>query len=111
MLNKSFCQQQINYSFGIIISPSLHCAVHAADGSIERLANSKAMNAPEVSEFLPALRSILRHFQLSGRSIVMLNYALEGLDMKTVHMMSFSPKRMSYILTACKQTVVNLVPL
>ena len=69
------------------------------------------MNVPEVSEYLPALRSILRHFQLSGRSTAMLNDVLEGLDMKTVHMISFCSTRMSYILTACKQTVVNLVPL
>ena len=95
----------------VLLSPSLCCAVHADDRSIKRLTNSKAMNVPEVSEFLPALQSILRHFQLSGRSTAMLNDALEGLDMKTVHMMSFCPTRMSYILTACKQTVINLVPL
>ena len=40
----------------------------------------------------------------------MLNDALEDLGMTTVHMMSFSPTKMSYILTACKQTVINLVP-
>ena len=40
----------------------------------------------------------------------MLNDALEGLDMKMVHMMSFCCTRMSYILTACREAVVNLVP-
>ena len=66
------------------------------------------MNPPE---FLPPVRSILRHFQLNGRSTTLLNDALESLDMETVHMMSFCLTTMSYILTACKQTVVNLVPL
>ena len=46
----------------LLLSASLYCDVHAADGSIKRLANSKTMNVPEVSEFLPAFRSILRHF-------------------------------------------------
>ena len=41
----------------------------------------------------------------------MQNNALEGLDMKIIHMISICPTRMSYILTACKQTVANLVPL
>ena len=87
-----------------LLSQRLHYAVYAADGSIRRLTNSKTMNVPEVSEFLPTLRSILRHFQLSGRSTALLNDALEGLDMKTVRMMSSCPTRMSYILTACKRS-------
>ena len=41
------------------------------------------MNVPEVSEFSPALRSILRHFQLCRRKAAMLNDAMEGLDGKT----------------------------
>lgn len=94
-----------------ILSPSLRCVVHAADGSIKRMTNSKTMNLQAVSDFLPALRSVLRHFQLSGKSTALLNEALDVLEMKSVHMMSFCPTRMSYILTACAQTVVNLVPL
>ena len=89
---------------------SLSCAVNAAGGSIKRLTNHKTVNVPEVSEYLPALRSILKHFQLSGRSTAVLNDALGSLDMKTV-CMSFCPTRMPYILTACKQIVVNLVSL
>lgn len=41
----------------------------------------------------------------------MLNDALEGLDIKTIYVMSFSSTRLSYILTARRQTVVNWVPL
>ena len=94
-----------------LLSPGMCCAVQAADGSIKRLTNAKTRSVPGVSEFLPSLRSILRHFQLSGRSTAMLNDALEGLDMKTTHVILFCLTRMPYILTACKQTVVNLVPL
>ena len=96
-----------------LLCPSLHCTVHAADESIKRLTNSRIINVPEVSEFLPAsaLQSILMDFKFRGKSTAMLNDALEGLDMKTVHMMSFCPTRMFYILTKCEQTVVNFVPI
>ena len=93
-----------------LLSLSLYCTIHTADKSIKRPTNSKTMNVPEVSEFLPALQSILMHFKLSRRNTVMLNDALEGLDMKTVHMLFF-PTRTSYILPECKHTVVNLVPI
>ena len=42
------------------------------------------MNVPEVSEFLPALQSILRHFQISRRNAAVLTDAMEGLDVKMV---------------------------
>ena len=95
--------------FGLLF-PDLRCVVHASDRSIKRLTNSKTMNVPEVSEFLPALQSILGNFHLGGRSTAIPNDALEGLNMKKVHMTSFCTTRMSYILT-CNHTVVNLVPL
>ena len=41
----------------------------------------------------------------------MVNDALEDLGMKIVHITSFCPTKMSCILTGCKQTVTNLVPL
>ena len=33
------------------------------------------------------------------------------MDMKLIHMMSYCPTRMSYILSACTQVVINLVPI
>ena len=94
-----------------LLRPILYCNVHVANESTKRLTNSRTMNVPEVSEFLPAsaLQSILMDFKLRGKSTAMLNDALEGLDMKTVHMMSFCPTRMFYILTKCEQTVANFV--
>ena len=50
-----------------LLSPPLCCAVHAADGFIKRLTNSKTKNVPEVLDFLPSFQSILRYFQLNGR--------------------------------------------
>ena len=63
------------------------------DGSIKRLTNSKTRN---LSDFLPKLCSILRHFQLSGKSTHLLNEALELLEMKSILTMSFCPTGMSY---------------
>ena len=54
------------------------------------------MNFPDLSEFIPFLKAILRHFQLSGKSIALLNKALEMMDMKTIHMMTYYPNPMSF---------------
>lgn len=48
------------------------------------------MNVPKILEFLPFVRFILRHLKLSEISTVMLNDALEGLDMKVTMWCSFS---------------------
>ena len=100
---------QLADCFGLV-SPSLRCVVHAADGSLKRLANSKTMNVPEISEFLPPFRTILKHFQKSGKSTSLLNEALDQLDMKQLHLVSFCPTRMAYLLSACIQVVNMIVP-
>ena len=38
-----------------------------------------------------------------------INDALEILEMKTIHMMTLCPTRLSYLLSACAQTVDQLV--
>ena len=68
------------------------------------------MNVPEITEFVPFFRTMLRHFQLSGKSTSLLNDALEVLEMKSIHMMTFCPTRMCYLLSACAQVVNLLVP-
>ena len=96
------------------LSPSIRCVVHAADGSVKRMTNSKTMNFPdlsELSEFIPNLKAILCHFQLSGKSIALLNNALEMMDMKTIHMMTYCHNPMTYLFTASTQIVNLLVPL
>ena len=65
----------------------------------------------EVKTFVEHLRPILRHFQLSGKSTCLLNAALETMDMKPVHMMTWCPTRMSHLLTSSAQTVENLFPI
>ena len=92
-----------------ILSPSIRCVVHAADGTIKRMVNSKTMNVDYVSEFLPFYRTILRHFQQSGKSLAILNDALQFLEMKPVHLMTFCPTRMNYLLQSCDQVAKILV--
>ena len=70
------------------LSSSICCVVHATDGSVKQMTNSKTMNFPDLSEFIPTLKAILCHFQLSGKSTALLNVALEMMDMKTIHMMT-----------------------
>ena len=94
-----------------IVSPNMQCATHTADGSLKRMANPKSMNVAEVIEFLPYFRKVIKHFKLSGKSTCSLNEALEVMGMKKVHMASFCPTRMSYLLSACAQAVSLLVPL
>ena len=62
------------------------------------MTNSKTMNFPNLSEFIPTLNTILHHFQLNGKSTALLNKALDILTW------------MSY-LTASTQIVNLLVPL
>ena len=83
-----------------LIFPSIRCVAPAADGPLKRLTNSKTMNVSEISEFVPPFRTILRHFQQSGM-----------LDMKTVHILSFCPTRMAYLLYVCAQVVDLLLPI
>ena len=42
-----------------LVSPSIRCGAHAADGSLKRLTNSKTMNVSEISEFVPPFCTIL----------------------------------------------------
>ena len=74
------------------------------------MANSKTMNFPDLSDFIPTLKAILHHFQVSGKSTALLNEALEMMDLRTIHMMTYCPTWMSYLLTASIQ-IVNLLVL
>ena len=69
------------------------------------------MNFPDLPEFIPTLKAILCHFQLSGKSTALLNKVLEMMDMKTIHMMTYCPTWMLYFLTASTQIVNFLVQL
>ena len=55
------------------LSSSICCVVHATDGSVKQMTNSKTMNFPDLSEFIPTLKAILCHFQLSGKNTALLN--------------------------------------
>ena len=94
-----------------LMSPSARCAAHAGDGSIKRMSKSETYSVEEVKTFVEHLRPILRHYQLSGKSTSILNAALEAMDMKPVHMMTWCPTRMSNLLTSSAQTVENLFPI
>ena len=49
-------------------------------------------------------------FQLSRKSPALLNEALQVLDMKEVHLMTFGRNRMGYLLNACSQALNLLLP-
>ena len=53
--------------FGLL-TPTIRCVFHAADGSSKRLANSKAMNVQEVTDFVQNFRKVMKHFQNSAKS-------------------------------------------
>ena len=94
-----------------LLTPSIRCTVHAADGLIKRPTNSKTRNIQVKSDILPNLYSVLRHFQLNGKSTHLLNEALESMEMKLIHLISFCPTRISYTHTVCSQLVKKLLTL
>lgn len=96
--------------FGFVCA-SLRCTVHAADGSLKRLASSKTRSVEAVVQFVGCFRKVMKHFQASGKSTAALNVVLDILNMKKVHMVTFCPTRMAYLLTACAQAVALLSPL
>ena len=96
--------------FGFM-SPSARCSSHAADGSVKRMSKSQTYSVEEVKVFVEHYRPILRHYQMSSRSTCILNNALQAMDMKQVHLMTWCPTRMSNLLTCAVQTVKNLFPL
>ena len=53
----------------------------------------------------------MRHLQLSGKSLTSLKEALQVLDMKEVHLMTFYPTSIAGFLTTCSQTVHLLLPI
>ena len=59
-----------------LLSPSIRCVSYAADWTIKLMINSRSMNVPEISDFLPPFRTIMHHFQISGKSLALLNEAL-----------------------------------
>ena len=87
-----------------LLSPSIRCTSYAADGIIKRISTSKTRN-------VPAFSTVMCHFQLSRKSLALLNEALKVMDMKEVHLMTFYPTRMAYLLTACSQAVHLLLPI
>ena len=88
-----------------LVCPSVRCSVHAADGSLKRMANSKTRSVEPVVEFLGCFRKVTKHFQLSIKcSIGCATYE------ESVHMVTFCPTRMAYLLTACAQAVLLLLP-
>ena len=50
-------------------SPSVRCSVHATDGKLERLAESKTMSVPEIVTLYQCLRSIVQNFKFSIKNM------------------------------------------
>ena len=94
-----------------ILSPGTRCSAHAAHGSERRLAISETMSVQEVVEYATNLRSVLKHFKNSGKSLCLLNDALKLLEMKQMKALVWCPTRMGYILTSSKKYTELLVPL
>ena len=59
-----------------LMPPTAHCTSHTSDGSIKRRLQSNTKSVKEVKDFSSYLRTILQHFQLSGKITHLLNEAL-----------------------------------
>lgn len=94
-----------------LLSPNTRCSAHAAHGSARRLATSKTMSVQEVVEYTINLRPVLKHFKNSGKSLSLLNDALQLLEMKKLKALTWCPTRMGYLLISSKRSAELLVPL
>ena len=83
-----------------ILLPNVRCCVHAGDGSLKWMAKSQTYSVPEVKEFQIYLRIPLHHFQLNSKSTHLLHEALSNLEIKKIHMVTWCPMHMSYLLSA-----------
>ena len=83
-----------------LLSPSIRCTSYVVDRTIKRISTSKTRNVPQITEFLPAFCTVMCHFQLSRKSLALLNETLQMLDMKEVHLMTFCSSCMAYFLNA-----------
>ena len=91
-----------------LLSPNVGCSVDVGEGSLKRMAKSQTHSVPQIKDFQTCLRILLCHFQLSSKSTHLLNKALSNLEIKEIHMVTWCPTRMSYLLSTCKLTVDNL---
>ena len=71
------------------------------------MAKSQTYSVPEVKEFQIYLRIPLHHFQLNSKSTHLLHEALSNLEIKKIHMVTWCPMDMSYLLSAWKLRVDN----
>ena len=94
-----------------LLTPTTRCSSHAAHGSIRRLSSSKTMCVQEVVDYTTHLKPVLKHFKNSGKSLSLLNDALEVLEMKKLHTMTWCPTRMGFLLVASKRAEEMLVPI
>ena len=53
----------------------------------------------------------MKHFQNSAKSLSLLNDTLVVFSMTKVHLMTFCPTRVSYLLDSCLQAVELFIPL
>ena len=66
--------------FGLL-SPSIRYVSNSADKAIKKMVNSRSMNVPAVSKFLPHFQTIVS-FPQKGKRLHLLNEALHVLEMK-----------------------------
>ena len=84
-----------------IHTPSLRCSVHAAYGSLKRMARSETMSVEAVKTCYESLRPIVNHFSLSPLSKEVLDESLRILELKPIHLLSWCNTRMAHFLDAC----------
>ena len=94
-----------------MLTATIRCVAHAVDGSLKRLANSKAMNMQELTDFVQNFRKVMKHFQNNAKNTSLLNDTLAVFSMKTVHLMTFCPTRLSYLLDSCLKAVELFITL
>ena len=67
------------------------------------------MSVPEVVAAYEALRPIIKHFELSTKSKEQLDACIKILNLRQIHLISWSGTRMAHFVSACSQ-FVKLLP-
>ena len=103
----SYALNKISENLGLL-SPSVRCISHAANGTTKWMVNSRSINVPEISKFLPPYQTIC-NFQISGKNLALLNEAMDVLEIKPLHLMIFCLTQMSYLVTTAAQSVNDVL--
>ena len=92
-------------------APFTGCSSHTAFGAIRRICNSKAFFDENAKALYENLRTLLKHFSMSNKSIELFNNVLTVMEMNNIHNLNWGSTKMARFLNAFLQASKILLSL